>query len=66
MQGKAFSTYGRIKLSRISRGIISVGDSDTPIKTRMNKMKSKMEGFFEKNQIEAPAIAMMNVGDSAM
>ena len=45
---------------------MSVGEMDTEIKTRINKMKSKIEADFEKNQIDAPAMAMMKVGDSAM
>jgi hypothetical protein len=44
----------------------SVGEMDTAMKTRINKMKSKTEGDFEKNQIDAPAMAIMKVGDSAM
>ena len=40
-------------------GTISVGDKLANAKTRMNKMISNVEGFFEKNQIDAPASAMI-------
>ena len=66
IQGTAFTTYGLNQVFLMSLGTISVVQREVNTMTNVNRTISSTEAFFEKNQIEAPAKARMNVGDSAM
>ena len=66
IQGIALIVYGTKKLCRIKGGKRSVGERHVKIKTIANNMRRHISAGFEKNQIPAPATAIIYVGDSAL